>query len=299
MGKSAMIIINPTSGKEKAAEFENKIKNAIKKEYPNLVVEHTKGKGDATKFAKSAGEKGFDLVVSLGGDGTVNETVNGLAVFEEPPVLGIIPMGTVNDLARALNIPINPDKAIEILTKGFHKKIDIGLANDRYFTNILGFGKAAKAIHDVDIEEKSKIGALAYVKAVAKEILEDDIFSVKLEMDNEIWEGEVAVIIIALIDSLGGLRTVLSDAELGDGNFHIFAVKRLNISKIMNMAPSLILGKTSNSDNVKYFKSKTIKIKTPGKDKQETDVDGEKGPNLPLELKVLERHLTVISMRED
>ena len=118
-------------------------------------------------------------------------------------------------------------------------------------------------------------------------------------MDNAIWEGEVAVIIIALIDSLGGLRTVLSDAELGDGNFHIFAVKRLNISKIMNMAPSLILGKTSNSDNVKYFKSKTIKIKTPGKDNQETDVDGEKGPNLPLELKVLERHLTVISMRED
>lgn len=150
MRKSAMIIINPTAGKEKAVSYEGVIKEELKNKYTNIVIKHTQGEGDTTKFAGQACRDHFDLVVSLGGDGTVNETVNGLASFENPPMLGIIPLGTVNMLARVLNIPIKTEKAIELLTTDYYKEIDVGLANDQYFTNVLSVGQAAKAIYDVD-----------------------------------------------------------------------------------------------------------------------------------------------------
>ncbi|NLB22647.1 MAG: diacylglycerol kinase family lipid kinase [Clostridium sp.] len=299
MKKSALVIINPTSGKEEAPNYEEKLNETLTKEYSNVVIKHTKGEGDATQFAKEAGQEKYDLVVALGGDGTVNETVNGLAGFDQPPVLGIIPMGTVNDLARSLKIPLEPEKAIELLVKGQHKAVDIGQVNGRYFTNVLGIGKATKAVHDVDIKEKSKLGALAYVKAIASEILEDDFFPIKIDMDDKSWEGDVAVVLVALIDSLGGNKSVLSDVEKGDGYFHIFAIKRLNFSKLVNMAPALLSGAIEKSENVEYFKSKTIHMKALNSVKQESDIDGEKGPDLPLELKILPRRLTVICNEEE
>lgn len=298
MKKSAMVIINPTSGKEQAPNYEEILKKTLKEQYSNVVIQHTKDEGDATRFAKEAGQEQYDLVVSLGGDGTVNETVNGLAGFDHPPVLGIIPMGTVNDLARSLNIPMDPEKAIELLIKGQQKTVDIGQVNGRYFTNVLGIGNATKAVHDVEIKEKSKLGVLAYIKAIANEILEDYVFPIKLDMDDQSWEGDVAVVLVALIDSLGGNKSVFSDVEKGDGHFHIFAIKRLNFSKLVNMAPALLSGAIEKSENVEYFVSKTINIKALNNQKQESDIDGEKGPDLPLELKVLPRRLTVICNEE-
>lgn len=295
MGKSAMIIINPTAGKEKAASYEDIIKEELQANDTKLVIKYTKGEGDATKFAREACEANFDLVVSLGGDGTVNETVNGLASFDKPPLLGIIPLGTVNSLARALHIPMNPEKAIELLKNEYYKKIDVGLVNGRYFTNVLGVGQAAKAVYDVDIQEKTKFGPLAYVMAVGAKILKDDVFPVKLEMDEEIWEGEVSVIIIGLIDSLGGIKAILSDIEIGDGTMHILAIKSLSVDKLIGMTPSLAFGNITDSKNVKYFQTKTLKLETLNNIKYESNIDGDEGPKLPLSIEVLTKHVRVIS----
>lgn len=295
MKSDVMVIINPKAGKEKAKDFKDRIVSELEKSYTNIEVKYTKGVNDATKFAQTACEKNFSLVVVVGGDGSVNETVNGLAGSSNPPHLAIIPMGTVNDLARALKIPMQTKRAIKLLSLGVAKEIDIGLANGRYFTNVLAIGNAAQAVHKVDASEKSKLGALAYILAVGKEILEDDIFKVSLEMDKQTWRGEVAVLIIGLIDSFGGNTSILSNVEVGDGKFHIFAIKRLNVAEFIKMTPSLLLNKISDSDNVSYFSSKEIKITTLDNKVFESDVDGERGPDLPLSLKVLPKHLKVIS----
>lgn len=295
MDKIAMIIINPSAGREKALSYEDKIKEELKDSFTKIEVKYTEGEGDATKFAKFASENKYNLVVSLGGDGTVNEVVNGLACCDNPPILGIIPMGTVNDLARALKIPMQPNRAIELLSSGVLKKLDIGVANDRYFTNVLAVGNVAQAVHNVDIEEKSKFGPLAYVISVGKEILEDDIFPVKIEMDNDTWNGDIAVLVVGLIGSFGGTSAMLSNVEVSNGDFHIFAIKRLSVTEILKMTPSILMGKITETDNVKYFTSKKIKITAIDKKVHESDVDGERGPDLPLELKVLPKHLTVIS----
>ncbi|NLX92469.1 MAG: diacylglycerol kinase family lipid kinase [Clostridiales bacterium] len=298
MKQSAMIIINPSAGKEKAASYEGVIKEELKDKYANLSVKYTQGAGDATKFAREACQDNFDLVVSLGGDGTVNETVNGLASFETPPMLGIIPLGTVNMLARVLNIPIKPEKAIKLLKNDYYKEIDVGLANGKYFTNVLSVGQAAKAIYDVDIEDKTKLGFLAYVNAVGKEILKDDVFSVRLETDEETWEGEVSVIIIGLLDSLAGLKTILSNGDISDGIMHVIAIKSIHVSDLISMTPSLVFGGIIESENIVYFKTKSLKLDTLDNSQYESNIDGDEGPKLPLEIKVLPKRLKVVSKEE-
>lgn len=296
MRKSALVIINPSSGKEQATEYEELIRETIQDTYSEITVKYTEGEGDATRYAKEAAEDNYDFVVSLGGDGTVNETVNGLAPFTNPPKLGIIPLGTVNDLARSLNIPMKPADAIKLLISGIETKIDVGLANDTiYFTNILAVGNAAKAIHQVDSAEKSKFGPIAYLKAIGKEIMDDQPFPVKFEMEENIWEDDVSIILVSLIDSLGGLKTIVNEVENGDGNFHIFAIKNFNLIELAKMTPSLVMGNLKESKKVHYFKTTQINITTSAGEVQESDIDGEQGPNLPLNLKVIQQHITVMS----
>ncbi|MDW0111221.1 diacylglycerol/lipid kinase family protein [Sporosarcina aquimarina] len=296
MKKSALVIINPSSGKEKATEYEELIRETIQDTYSEITVKHTEGEGDAIRFAKEAAENNYDFVISLGGDGTVNETVNGLAPFSNPPKLGIIPMGTVNDLARSLNIPMKHEDAIKLLDSGTETKIDIGMINNEtYFTNILGIGRAAKAIHNVDSEEKSKIGPLAYLKVIGKEIMDERLFPIKFEMEESTWKGDVSVVLISLIDSLGGVKTIVNDVDNGDGNFHIFAFKHLNLIELAKMTPSVVMGNLKESENVHYFKTRQVSITTSASETQESDIDGEQGPNLPFDLKVLPQHITIMS----
>lgn len=295
MSKSAVVIINPTAGQEKAVDYEDEIKDILKKEYSSIEIKHTEGADDATRFARSAAEQAVNLVVALGGDGTVNEVVNGLAPFDHPPLLGIIPMGTVNDLARSLNIPLQAADAIKLLASGTEIKIDVGLANNRYFTNFIIIGHAATAIHEVSSDEKSKLGSFAYFIEVAKKIADDKKFQTKIKMENENWEGNVAILIIALIDSLGGMKSILPDVELGDGYFHLLALNELTMAKVMNMTPAMLSGSIIDSKNVDYFTSKEIKVSTVDNKAIDSDIDGEKGPQLPIELSILPKHLTILT----
>ncbi|MCR3956701.1 MAG: diacylglycerol kinase family lipid kinase [Gudongella sp.] len=297
MRKSAMIIINPSSGKERAADFEVKIRKAIGKGYENLEVRHTEGKWDASRYAKEAGEKGFQLVVALGGDGTVNETVNGLAGFDDPPVLGIVPMGTVNDLARALHIPLDPEDAIDLLKDGDIRRIDVAVANDRYYTNTLAIGKIPSAIHNVDSDEKSRLGPLAYFIASARELAKDASFRVSLSMDDGSWKGDIEVLAAGLLDTIGGFREILPKAHMGDGMLNILVFKKLDILEAIKISPSVLMGKLEDKDIIEYFRSKTLHISTSAGISIESDVDGEKGPDLPLKIEVLPGKLRVITGR--
>uniref|UniRef100_UPI003204FAB7 diacylglycerol/lipid kinase family protein n=1 Tax=Listeria monocytogenes TaxID=1639 RepID=UPI003204FAB7 len=92
-------------------------------------------------------EQGFEAVIAMGGDGTLNETINGLAIHEKRPDFGFIPLGTVNDLARSVGIPLKPEKAIQALEKAIAVPMDVGRIGDQYFMNVLAIGMMAK-IHD-------------------------------------------------------------------------------------------------------------------------------------------------------
>ncbi len=134
---------------------------------PELVW--TQYAGHATEMAKQAAQEGYDVVVAAGGDGTINEVVNGLAMSDT--ALGIIPLGTANLLATELGIPTNVHLACQVIARGEIRQIDTARVNDRHFTIMAGIGFDAHVVSQVDTKTKSRWGALAYPLVALREIM--------------------------------------------------------------------------------------------------------------------------------
>jgi len=128
--KRARIIYNPTSGRELFKRHLPEVLEKLEKAGYETSCHATTGAGDATNAARIAVERKYDLVIAAGGDGTINEVVNGLAEQEYRPTLGIIPVGTTNDFARAIGVPRNIDGACDVIVEGNSVPIDIGRIND-------------------------------------------------------------------------------------------------------------------------------------------------------------------------
>lgn len=299
MTKKALIILNPSSGKNKAEGYEEQILKILKEDYDEVRVEKTKGKGDATKLAGLACEENYDLVVSMGGDGTVNEVINGLAPHETRPPYGIIPLGTVNDLSQALGISQNPEEAMEILVTGVPKKIDIGRVNDHYFGNVVAVGRVPEAIHEVSADEKSRWGSLAYYISGVKRILEKETFQVKLTFNEEEWEGEIAAIVMGLTKSLGTFDKIFPKAKVDDGVLHVVIARDLSLIETLKLTPSLLTESLEDSENITYMTLQKIKVEAFGEKAYSSDIDGDEGPDLPIEVEVMPRFLEVLVPSEE
>ena len=292
--KKALVIINPSSGKEKAGEFADHIVEILEKRYEEVEVKETEGAGDAKRFADSATKEGVELIVAVGGDGTVNEAVNGIAPHEKRPKFAIIPMGTVNDLARVLQIPLDPEEAIEVLNEEHLQTIDLGKASDRYFTNAFAVGKIPESIHEVTAEEKSKLGTFAYLWAGAKKFFENEKIHVKVTSAEKEFEGELSAVVMSLSGQLAGIEDVFPEAKLEDGKIHIFLVHELDLVEATKMLPELLSKKISESENMTYIITDKVTLEGLHGKTYVSNVDGEEGPELPLTVEVLKSHLDVL-----
>lgn len=284
-----MVIINPSSGKEKAAKILPDVEKVLKDIYEDVVTRKTEGEGDALRFAKDACKEKFDAVISMGGDGTVNETVNGLAEQEHRPKFGIIPLGTVNDFARALHIPLDPVEAIETLKSRVVKEADIGKINDRYFMNVLAVGAIAEATYNVSVEQKTRLGSLAYFIEGAKTLINKTPFPLTVEHDQGRWIGESYLLIATMTNSVGGFEQLAPDAEVNDGKLHTFIIKSLSIPLLVKVIPSLLKGEIKSHDEIEYFQ--TSKLDVSSSEDLAVNMDGERGIHMPFQAKVLSKHL--------
>ena len=150
-----LVIINPVSGGGAARRYALDLQWKLSTLFETIEVKFTTGEGDATRFAKDACERGFDAVFCMGGDGTVNETVNGIAQGGFKSTFGFIPVGTVNDMSRALGIHQNPAQAIKRIDINETRTIDIGRCNDKYFCNNIAAGVIPKVVEEVTPKEKA------------------------------------------------------------------------------------------------------------------------------------------------
>ena len=158
--KRARIIYNPTAGREAFRKHLGEVLEKLEIAGYETSCHATTGEGDATEAAKKAVERGFDLIIAAGGDGTLNEVVAGVSPFENRPKIGLIPMGTTNDFARALQIPRDIDDALDIIIRGETIPVDVGLMNDRHFINIAGGGRLTELTYDVPSRLKTVLGQL-------------------------------------------------------------------------------------------------------------------------------------------
>lgn len=287
----AMIIMNPSSGKEKANDYVKKIEESLRGKYSGIDIRKTEKEGDASTFAAEACTAAYDAVIAMGGDGTINETVNGIAEQPVRPSLGIVPLGTINDFARALNIPLDPIEAITLLEKQTTRAVDVGKINDLYFANVLAVGSVAEASYNVTPEQKTKLGSLAYFIEGAKSFLGKDAINLNIEHENGKWEGTSFLMLAALTNSVGGFESLAPDADVNDGKFHVFIVKKISIPKIAKIIPSLFKGDLKECEEVEYIRTSFLNVSSTGD--HAVNIDGEEGLPLPFTAKVLPSHLNV------
>lgn len=289
--KRARLIYNPTSGRE-----------AIRKHLPDVLAKleaagyeaschATTGAGDATEAARIAIERKYDIVIAAGGDGTIYEVVNGLAEAEYRPKLGIIPVGTTNDFARAIHVPRSIDEAVDIITAGNTMPIDIGKMNDKYFINIAGGGRLTELTYEVPSKLKTILGQLAYYLKGIEMLPSIKATHVKIEYDGKLFEGEIMLFLVANTNSVGGFERLAPDASLNDGMFTLLILKKTNLAEFIRIASLAIRGEHTKDPNVIYVKANRIKVTST--EKMQLNLDGEYGGVAPAEFVNMYRHFDV------
>ncbi len=290
--KKALLVVNPSSGGERAPEFRDLAQAKLEEYFDQVLIKETQKGGDACQFAKEAAQEGFDSVFVMGGDGTVNEGISGLAKENHRPNFGFFPLGTVNDLARALGIPLDPAQAIKQFDPNRKRPLDIGQVNDSYFMNVVAIGAIPQAINNVDPDEKTRYGKMAYFINGFKELINNQRYEFQIQLDGETKEITSTTILIGLTNSIGGFETLLPDAKVDDGLLHLLYLKDSHFLDTVSAIPQLMGGVTEESNSLGYETFKEGEIKLLDGDLQ-INIDGDAGDSLPIRISVLPSHLSV------
>lgn len=301
--KRARLIYNPTSGQEIMKKNVADVLEILESYgYETSAFQTTAAKDSAKNEAKRAAEAGFDLIIAAGGDGTINEVVNGIAPLEKRPKMAIIPTGTTNDYARALKVPRgNPVEAAKMIGKKQTILMDIGLAKNQkngfyqehYFINIAAAGTLTELTYSVPSQLKTMFGYLAYVVKGAELLPQVQFTPVKVTHDGGVFEGSISMIFVALTNSIGGFEQIVPDAKLDDGNFTLLMVKTGNLFEIIQLIGQVLDGgKHIDSDLIEYIKTKKLTIEQLNTENRLLlNLDGEFGGDAPVELYNLQNHI--------
>ncbi|RNF38545.1 diacylglycerol/lipid kinase family protein [Planococcus salinus] len=290
--KKAMFILNPSAGKEQAVEYREQVETALEDMGYAVDTRATEKERDAIHFAREACEEKYDFVVAMGGDGTINEAVTGLAEQSHQPLFSLIPLGTVNDFARALNISLDPPEAIEALKTGTEKRVDIAKVGNLYFMNILAIGHIAESTYEVSPEQKTRFGAFAYFLEGIKAITSDEEMHFDIIHDHGEWSGEAKLVLVALTNSVGGFEKLAPEALTDDGLLHLYIVKNAALPAFIRMASALIRGQLEKDPAVEVVQTTKVSIKTT--EPLSCNIDGDEGCATPFVVEVMPRHIRAL-----
>lgn len=301
MQKRCRIIYNPTSGREAMKNNLVDILNILERAgYETSAYATTPEPNSAKNEAERAAKSGFNLIVAAGGDGTINEVVNGIAPLKHRPKLGIIPAGTTNDYARALKIPReDPIGAAKVIAKGQTIKMDIGEAGKNWFVNIAAGGLLTELTYGVPSQVKSLFGYLAYLVKGAELLPQIKPIKMHLEYDGGTYDGKASMFFLALTNSVGGFEQIVPDASLDDGKFTLIVVKTSNLIEIMQLITMVLNGgRHVNDPRILYVKTSKLVAK-PVDEKMMINVDGEYGGDAPMTFKNHRQHLEIFANTDE
>lgn len=251
----------------------------------------TIGEGDATIAAAEAIERRFDLIIAAGGDGTLYEVINGMAEKEYRPPLGILPLGTTNDFARALAIPRSVEAACDLIIRGYTQDIDVGKANQRYFINIAGGGSLTELTYEVPSKLKTMVGQLAYYMKGLEKLPRLRPIEVKIKSAEREIHEDIMLFLIANSNSVGGFEKLSPEASMNDGLLDVFVLKKCNLAEFVRLVTLALRGEHFQDPHLIYFKTKHVQVTSP--DYVQINLDGEFGGTLPSVFSVLPSHLNI------
>lgn len=301
-----LAIINPSSGKQ---VLQRSALDAINMILATGVAEeihlfYTQKKDDATHRAAAIKEGEYGFVMAVGGDGTVNEVVNGLIQSHTMTPLVIIGAGTTNDFAVAMELPKRPADICEMIKNMYTVKADVGKMNNKYFLNVAAGGLLSEVAHKVTSDLKTSFGKLAYYIAGMKDLssLKLDTVPLKFELDNgETFTNDVFLFVIANTRSVGGFSRIAPKAMINDGKFDLCIIKKVEPLDVIPLALKIQAGNHLNSPLIGYYQSSSIRITpmSPEAENFPVDYDGENGGTVPIDITTYKEAINLIVPTEN
>ena len=222
--KKLLMIVNPRAGKTKPAGPLFGAAAALSEKGYLLSVRPTKGQGHARAIAAVEGGK-FDVVVAVGGDGTLNEVAAGLMTLSSPPPLGYFPQGSTNDFAASLKISGDPEEAVQAVLRAQPRQLDVGMWNERSFVYVASFGAFTRSSYSAPQSVKNALGHLAYILEGVKDLDTLRPYRIRLTADGEVLDGEYLFGAVCNSTSIGGLMKLDSErVVLDDGKFEMLLI---------------------------------------------------------------------------
>ncbi len=303
MGLRLKIILNPSSGRETArSNIENVLSYlAMKGSIERADINYTAKRFDAMNYAIDTDPEEYDILIAAGGDGTVNEVVTGLMRSEIDIPLAIYNSGTVNDFATINRLPSAPQEFARMLEDPELVRVDCGKAGDSYFMNVLAAGSFADVIYNVQPDLKTAFGPVAYWISAMKDIPSlNNSEHIIIHNGDKTIETDAVMFFVSNTSSVGGFRNLMSQADVTDGLLDVMILKKIERTEIMPLCGRIIVGDHINSDKVIYFQATDFSIEAPEAENKITlDLDGERGPSLPIRISCVPRAINLVTPRKD
>jgi YegS/Rv2252/BmrU family lipid kinase len=288
--RKVFVIVNPVSGGWRPGNIVRSIAAAFRQSGIDHEIVETKRPGDATRITSLVDDRVFDTVVAAGGDGTINEVVNGIA--GRSLKLGVIPVGTINVLARELNIPLQIPAAVAVIKAGRVRAIDLGKADDRIFVLMAGIGFDAYTIYKTDLKIKKYFRGLAYIFAAMHALLHHPSKRITLEISGSRRKRTGFFLLVSNSSLYGGRFPIVPGAKIDDGRFDVLLFKEKKSESLFRYFGEMLLLKRSSSPYVSSFRTKRLRVTSARNVLVHTDA--ELAGSLPMDFSMLHRALKVI-----
>ena len=277
------IIINPAARGARARL------RRLEKLAHGAIIKETSGPGDAEAKAERAVEQGYETIVAAGGDGTINEVVNGIGTA--PGVtLGILPMGTVNVFAMELGIPFNLEAAWKVIRARAVRAIDLASANGHFFVQMAGVGLDAQIVQRNKLDIKKVLGPLSYLLTATQVAAEKPPVLRVICDGHAIREG--SFVLVGNGRLYGGPFALFNEADQQDGYLDVCVFKKMNHLALMRYFRGALFGSISRFSDVDYFKARKLIVKSDRP--VPLEADGEVIGHAPVEFAIRRRKLRVL-----
>jgi diacylglycerol kinase (ATP) len=286
------VILNPAAGSVK--EIDSLIERL--RSLPSATVKVTGRRGSAGRFARTAIKNGCDLIVAAGGDGTLNEIVNGIGAQARKVRVGLIPLGTGNDFARTLELPNDIDQCIQLILEGRTRAIDlVRVKSDRtrYFVNVSAGGFSGLVNEKLTPQMKSTWGPLAYIRSAAAALPELRAYVTRITLDGkETLSERLYNVVVGNGRYVAGGIPIAPEAVPDDGLLDLVLIPERSFADLALLAPQILLGNHLSSSSIIYRRAARINVNSkPG---MWFNVDGELVGNEPAKFEVLPRALQFV-----
>ncbi|MFO8069576.1 MAG: diacylglycerol kinase family lipid kinase [Alkalibacterium sp.] len=293
--KKILILANPSSGKKNSVDIAQTAEKTFKSKGWHCVTRITKQKSDIAKYTTEACADKADYLVVTGGDGTVNEVLNALKERAYRPVLGILPAGTANNIAVGWGMSTDIHKAINQLVDAKQEKCDVGEVNDHLFLSTLSSGTLPETVWEVSGKMKEAYGPIAYFLEGIKSLKDEKVYRYDLILDGQKLKRESTLLLVGVSHNVSGIPHFFSEAKMNDGKLHLFTLDQTTLGDKIVVLSKLIrnneTGTMPSSVTIDSFEEATIRLMD---DTTHVALDGEKGPDFPLNIKVRADYLTVL-----